>query len=83
MIIAFIMMVFWNGCPPGYDLRTGIRRDGRFECWPHPKGDLEWDGTWRHPERGEQSMAILRSQIYCTGGAQPIIVTDRVVGCQR
>jgi len=83
MIIAFIFAAFWHGCPLGYDLRTGIRRNGSFECWPHPTGNPEWDGTWRHPERGEQSLAIQRSWIYCTGGSQPIIVTDRVVGCQR
>lgn len=83
MIIAILLMFLFHGCPPGYDLRTGIRRDGSFECWPNVKGDPNWDGTWRHPERGEQSTAILRSRIYCTGGAQPIIVTDRIVGCQR
>jgi len=71
-------------CPIGYDLRTGIRRDGRFACWPNPVGDPEWDGTWQRPERGKQPDGIIHGRIYCTGGAQPITGTDgRTVGCQR
>jgi len=72
-------------CPAGYDLRTGIRRDGRFECWPAPLGDPEWDGTWRRsPDRSVQPDGIIHSRIYCTGGAHPIAGDDgRTVGCQR
>jgi hypothetical protein len=71
-------------CPAGYDLRTGIRRDGRYQCWPHPVGDPEWDGTWQRPERGTQPNGILEGRIYCTGGARPIARDDgRTVGCQR
>lgn len=82
MIIAFILAIWWHGCPPAYDLRTGIRRNGQFECWPHPQGDPSADGTYGHPLHSTQSNAILRSQIYCTNGTEPIIVSDRVVGCQ-
>lgn len=72
------------GCPTGYDLRTGVRRDGRFECWPHPVGDPEWDGTWRRsPDRSTQSDAIVRNRIICTGGAHPIVIDYKTVGCQR
>lgn len=70
-------------CPAGYDLRTGIRADGRFACWPHPVGDPEWDGTWRRPERARQPDGVLESRIWCTGGARPIVVNARTVGCQR
>lgn len=70
-------------CPAGYDLRTGIRRSGDFQCWPHPVGDPEWDGTWRRPDRSVQPDGVIRSRIYCTGGASPIVVDYRTVGCQR
>src|SRR5690348_4647766 len=70
-------------CPAGFDLRTGIRRDGRFACWPHPVGDPEWDGTFERPERGRQPGGVLESQIWCTNGTEPIVVDERTVGCQR
>lgn len=70
-------------CPDGHDLRTGIRRSGAFECWPVPGGDPLYDGAGGFPERSTQSTAILRGQIYCTGGAHPIVVDFRTVGCQR
>lgn len=70
-------------CPIGYDLRTGIRSDGRFECWPSPTGPSEWDGTWARPERSVQPDGVIESRIYCTGGARPIVVDARTVGCQR
>lgn len=70
-------------CPAGYDLRTGIRGSGAFECWPSPKGDPLYDGAGGFPERSVQSDAIVRSRIYCTGGAHPIVVNERTVGCQR
>lgn len=82
MIIWFIMAIL-HRCPPGHDLRTGVRRDGSFECWPHPTGDDGADGTYGHPLCSTQSNAILRSKIYCTNGTMPIVVSDRIVGCQR
>jgi hypothetical protein len=69
-------------CPVGYDLRTGIRRSGHFECWPTPIGDPDYDGTWQRPERSVQSDGVLESRIFCTSGQQPIIVDARTVGCQ-
>lgn len=71
-------------CPRGYDLRTGVRPDGHFECWPSPVGDPEWDGTWqRSPDRSVQPLGVFGNQIHCTGGAHPVIVDFRTVGCQR
>lgn len=71
-------------CPVGMDLRTGIRQDGSFECWAHPVGDPEWDGTWRRsPDRSVQPAWQFVGQIYCTGGARPLVVDERTVGCQR
>lgn len=71
-------------CPAGYDLRTGIRRSGHFECWPSPDGDPDYDGTWQRPERSVQREDVLTGRIYCTGGAQPIAGDDgSTVGCQR
>lgn len=70
-------------CPAGRDLRTGIRRDGAFECWSAVRGSPEWDGTWERPERGVQDDDAVASRIYCTVGAVPIVVDNRTVGCQR
>lgn len=70
-------------CPAMHDLRTGVRVSGRFECWPSPVGDPLYDGAGGFPERSTQNGLILRGQIYCTGGAHPIVVDSRTVGCQR
>ena len=82
-----------GNCPPGYDLRTGIRRSGEYECWPHPMapknwdgrlGPVEdWDGTYLRPERSLQSDRTVHGRIYCTNGTQPVVVNERTVGCQR
>lgn len=52
-------------------------------CWPNIVGDPLYDGAGGFPERGRQSDALIEGQIYCTGGARPIVVDDRTVGCQR
>lgn len=78
-------------CPASYDLRTGVRADGRFQCWPHPSaprgwhgGPIEdWDGTWQRPEKSVQLGTIVDDRIYCTGGTRPIVVDYQTVGCQR
>jgi hypothetical protein len=88
VLCALRLIVGWPqpssaSCPDGYDLRTGIRRTGWFECWPHVVGDPDYDGTWQRPERGVQPPGILRSRIHCTGGSVPIVVNDHTVGCQH
>lgn len=73
-------------CPWDLDLRTGVRRDGSFTCWPHPSGPAgieEWDGTWQHPERSVQPSWRIGGRIYCTNGTRPIVVDYQTVGCQR
>lgn len=78
-------------CPSGYDLRMGVRTDGRFQCWPHPSAPRgwdggpieEWDGTWLRPEKSVQTGTIVDDRIHCSNGARPIVVDHRTVGCQR
>lgn len=82
LALAFALRPSAASCPPGRDLRTGIRRDGRFECWSAPVGDPDWDGTWGRPERGVQAEDAIGSRIFCTGGSVPIVVDARRVGCQ-
>lgn len=78
-------------CPPGHDLRTGIRRSGHYECWPAPReprgwsvsrqGPIrDWDGTWQRPERSVQPAGVLTGRIWC---AEPVVVDERTVGCRR
>lgn len=61
-------------CPRGSYLHTGIRTDGRFECAQTLLG---------RENDAEQPPGILHGRIYCTGGALPIVVNERIVGCQR
>lgn len=67
-------------CPLGSDLRTGVRRDGRFECWPTPVAPrgwnaarlgpvTDWDGTYGRPERSVQPPWRGVGRVYCVGGA--------------
>jgi hypothetical protein len=69
-------------CPAGRDLRTGIRRDGRFECWSAPRGSVVYDGTFGHPDRSVQRDDAVEARIVCTGGSVPIVVDAVTVGCQ-
>ncbi len=70
-------------CPPGHDLRTGIRRSGHFECWPNPIGNAEGDGIMGRPDRSVQPPWTINARIHCTSGQLPIVVDYRTVGCQR
>ena len=89
--IAGRIRVEHGRCPEGSDLRTGIRRDGRFECWPRPvappgwrasDGPIEeWDGTWERPERSLQPATIARFQLICRQG-QPVVLDWQSVGCR-
>lgn len=74
-------------CAPGYDLRTGIRRSGSYECWPHPVappgfiGRIEdWDGTFGRPERSVQPQGVRAGRIWCL--TRPVVVDERTVACR-
>ena len=69
-------------CPPGWYL-NGVRSSGAYCCVRTPVGDPDWDGTWQRPERSVQPPGELCGRIYCTGGSRPIVVNERVAGCQR
>lgn len=69
-------------CPESFDLRTGVRADGRFECWPRPSGPLDYDGTWGKPDRSVQPEGVIGGRIWCKGGTRPVVVDARAVGCQ-
>lgn len=73
-------------CPMRWH-NNGIRPSGEFECTRNPVGDPDWDGTYwdgvQRPDRSRVPTGELRGRIYCTGGMHPIVVSDRVLGCQR
>lgn len=77
-------------CPAGMDLRTGIRADGSYQCWPHPAPRpgmsyadyLDFDGTFGKPERSVQASWVLAGRIYCTGMGRPTVLDYQRVGCQ-
>lgn len=68
-------------CPWGWDLRTGVRHDGAFRCWPHLEGDPEWDGTWQRAERSVQAAWVLEGRVYCSGRT-PVVEDWHRVGCR-
>jgi hypothetical protein len=71
-------------CPASRDLRTGIRRDGRFACWSVPVGDPDYDGTFGRPDRSVQRDDAIEGRIYCGRGEVPIVALDgRGAGCQN
>lgn len=80
---SFIVRPQHARCPEHHDLRMGIRRSGEFQCWATPSGPVEYDGTWERRDRSKQSGAILTGRLWCTNGTSPIVVNERVVGCQR
>lgn len=83
--IVFVIAAFSRPtharCPRGWWLPEGIRRSGEFTCRPAPVGGDDDALTGR--DTATQSPAELSGQIYCTGGAVPVVNGDRVVGCQR
>ncbi len=69
-------------CPVAWH-DEGVRADGEFGCRPDPVGDPDQDGVWGHPDVSVQQPGEVWGRIYCTGGAHPIVVDERAVGCQR
>lgn len=70
-----------GACPAGWyvaELRTGTRGAplGLFTCARPPFDDADADVVNFRPGQ-------LHGRIYCTGGARPIRVSERIVGCQR
>jgi len=57
-------------------LGEGVRRDGSFACYLSTD-KREW------PPQDARPDAVIRSRVHCTGGADPIVVNYRTVGCQR
>jgi hypothetical protein len=89
LLIAFVIRPTSARCPEHWH-HSGIRPSGDFECTREPVGSKDMDGTWQHPERSVVPPGALQGRIYCTGGTEPIVVTDRAtrsaartVGCQR
>lgn len=77
-------------CPAGMDLRTGIRADGSYQCWPQPapRPGMSWaeyldcDGTFGKPERSVQASWVLAGRVYCSRNARPVVTDWNKVGCQ-
>lgn len=75
-------------CPSGFFLSEGVRTRplhgdpvGSFACERPPIGgdtDVLTGESSARPQPG-----VIRSRIYCTGGASPIVVDASTVGCQR
>lgn len=53
-----------------------VRADGSFEL-------RRQVGGVNYSDEGDEPPGVLRGKIYCSGGASPIAVNYRVVGCAR
>jgi hypothetical protein len=70
-------------CPVGW-FAEGVRPDGSTTCVHAPPrhcGDAAGSAGEQAPCVYEERRMAMR--VYCTGGAHPIIVDERTVGCQR
>lgn len=82
LVVAAVIRPSRGMCPAGMH-HEGVRRDGAFVCVRAPVGDPGRDGTWGNPDVSVVPPGEIAGHIYCTGGALPIVVDERVVGCQR
>lgn len=70
-------------CPPGTYVE-GIRASGASSCvTAPPRGCSEPAGTQLEQRPCVYTEHRTPVQLYCTGGAHPIVIDDRTVGCQR
>lgn len=80
LLAASVVRPHRASCPQGFH-NDGVRLEtGRFDC-RRPPGLPDWTGTG--VDRGEVPPGTLSGRIYCTGGTMPVVVSSRVVGCQR
>src|SRR5688572_6018254 len=68
-------------CPRGHYVE-GVRPSGETRCLPVPAPSRGCAGSRACPD-GPPYRTQLPLQIYCTGGAIPIVVDERTVGCTR
>lgn len=75
-------------CPPGWYVLDGVRTSdswrgqrGSFSCQRPPLGGD--DDTLTGKQTAVDQPGVLYAQIHCTGGTLPIVVNERIVGCQR
>lgn len=83
--LLVVMMPRIARCPPKWSLAEGVRRSGvnvgEFACYsPPPRTCGEPKGPYEVPCPPSEKF---HARIYCTGGALPIVVDDRTVGCSR
>lgn len=64
---------------------TGTQRVSFNAGWLNGVSSDGWYELRRQPRNADDETppGAVRSRIYCTGGARPIAVSYRVVGCQR
>lgn len=72
--IACAMRPIHGRCPASWWV-DGVRPSGEYRC-AYSADDRDWPTIDAWPVE-------IESRIYCTGGARPIVVNARSVGCQR
>jgi hypothetical protein len=71
-------------CGVGWHVEA-VRPSGRYVCRLNPAPEVNRvssRGGWVDASADTPDLE-LAGKVYCTGGARPIIATDRVVGCSR
>lgn len=79
LVAAMLIRPAAARCPGDWYTADGIKPSGEFGCSAPPRG-LEGSDNGNDVQPDAYGV---KSRIYCTGGAVPIVVDSRTVGCTR
>lgn len=82
LVFTFVAARDHGRCPNGFWLSTGVRVDGRYACTRLPVGDDYRDARGIVHDDSVVPPGEVDGMVRCTGGARPIVVDFRTVGCQ-
>ena len=79
---SMITMPSRAACPLRWH-NEGVRPTGRYECVPDPVGPSHRDARGILVDDSVQAPGEIVGEITARSGSMPIVVTNRIVGCQR
>lgn len=80
VLVVMLIMSQRAQCPVGSYVE-GVRSSGESTCVSTPPNDGCGEPYEEAPICPESRREPIR--IYCTGGAEPIVIDHRTIGCQR
>lgn len=87
LLAMYLILVFAPArqrasCPTMNEYVEGVRRDGTTWCAKSPPLS-EPDCTTLDRCDGREPTYTVPIRVHCTGGAYPIVIDHRTIGCQR